>query len=111
MKPTTEDKRTRGRQQEFIGARRRGRIIAAVKDPGSTWHGRRGRMRIIIRHDLQPTLEGARISFHATLYREAVSGQAGTVAEAIEKLEILYRDRTITPRPEKPKRAKKEPAS
>jgi hypothetical protein len=102
------DKRTRGRQQEFIGARRRGRIIAAVNKTG-TWRGRRGRMRIAIELDReQADLEGNQVHFFSTLYRERTHGRAGTVAEAIEKLETLYRDRTLEQRQAKPKRAKKE---
>jgi hypothetical protein len=101
------DRRMRGRQQEFIGPRRRSRIIRLVATMGQ-WNGRRGPMSIQIRRDRQPTLEGAEISFHASIYREGISGQAGTVAEAIEKLEGLYRDRTLEVRRIKERKTRKK---
>ena len=84
----------RGPQLTFIGKRRQGRIIQAVSAK-QTWHGRRGRARLTIHKAIQPTLDGQAIAFTATLFYERVTGYASTVVEAIEKLEIWYRERTM----------------
>jgi hypothetical protein len=86
--------RTRGRQAVFFGPRRRTKIIQAIHAVGS-WSGRRGPMRIAIKLDMQPTLEHEQISFTVSMFRERSKGTAGTVVEAIEKLEQLFRDRTL----------------
>jgi len=45
--------------------------------------------------DPQPTLENEQISFSVSIFRDRMKGTAGTVVEAIEKLEQLFRDRTL----------------
>lgn len=84
----------RGPQVTFIGKRRQGRIIQAVSTM-HIWRGRRGRARLTIYKATQPTLDGQVIVFTATLFYERVTGYAATVVEAIEKLEIWYRERTM----------------
>jgi hypothetical protein len=52
-------------------------------------------MRIAMKLDPQPTLENEQISFSVSIFRDRMKGTAGTVVEAIEKLEQLFRDRTL----------------
>ena|SRR3989304_2921613 len=87
--------RRRGPQREFMGPTRRSAVTLAVTGAGS-WKGRRGRMRIQITLSDQPTLEGERIEYAATIFRQRVSGRAGTVAEAIEQLATIYRERSAS---------------
>lgn len=93
-----------GRREVFIGPRRRATITHRVNG-GETWHGRRGKMTMYIHLSDQPTLDGERVSFACTIYGNQTRGQAGSVTDAIERMETIYRERTLQRAPEpKPKR-------
>jgi hypothetical protein len=83
----------RGQQFTFIGPRRLAKIIRLIHEHGQ-WHGRRGKMTLTIFRPAQQDIEGRQFEFTATLFYDRVNGHAATVAEVIEKLEQLYRERT-----------------
>jgi hypothetical protein len=88
--------RTRGRQAVFFGPQRRSKVIRTIAHVG-TWTGRRGPMRIALKLDAQSTLYNEQITFTASIFRDRMKGTAGTVVEAFDKLEELYRERTLQP--------------
>lgn len=102
--------RRRGPTAVFVGARRRALIIGKFSKQGH-WKGKRGRMTITLDLVDTPTLANERVQFKCSIFREHMTGMAGTVQEAIDKLEEVYRDRMnqVAARPEKPKRKRKEP--
>lgn len=76
----------------FIGPRRRGSLTRKL-EARQKIKGRRGPMRFTLAITDQPTLEGDRIEFTATIFHQRVHGVAGTVALCIEQLETIYDER------------------